>query len=83
MLKLNYLGIKKKEVLIRDGNLCQNCKIKPAEQVHHKTYERLYNEELEDLISVCKNCHDEIHREIDEKRSAEIWQMIADSKGGS
>ena len=53
-------------VLKRDENKCQKCKIKDAEEVHHKTYDNLYNENLEDLISVCQKCHKEIH-ELEEK----------------
>lgn len=82
-LSSNAWALKRKEVLFRDENLCQICKEKPAEQVHHKTYVRLYDEALEDLISVCKICHDEIHSEIDENRRAEIRQMIDEQKGSS
>ena len=53
------------EVLQRDQNLCQECKSTPAVEVHHKTYDNLFNEKLEDLISVCKDCHIEIHKEWD------------------
>jgi len=48
-------------VLERDKNLCQCCKLAPAEQVHHLTYERLYNEPLDDLLAVCIPCHRHIH----------------------
>ena len=30
----------------------------PAEEVHHVTYENVGAEKLEDLRSVCRNCHD-------------------------
>ena len=44
--------------------VCENCgysPYKPCLQVHHKTYERLFCEELEDLILLCPRCHKEIH----------------------
>ena len=52
---------KRKLVLERDNNICQKCKEKPAEQVHHLTYDNFRNEKLEDLMSVCVSCHEKIH----------------------
>ena len=49
--------------LKRDEYKCQKCKIKNADEVHHLTYENLYNENLEDLMSVCYECHKNIHDE--------------------
>jgi len=48
-------------VLGREHNICQECKIKPAEDIHHITYKRLFNEPLDDLMAVCKECHGKIH----------------------
>ncbi len=39
---------------------CEICKGK-ANQVHHKHYKTLYNEKLDDLQSVCGNCHKNEH----------------------
>ncbi|WP_149241505.1 HNH endonuclease [Dyadobacter sp. 32] len=55
--------VKRVQVLKRDKNLCQGCKEKPAEQIHHLTYDRLYKEFLEDLVSLCVNCHEREHKE--------------------
>lgn len=52
---------KRKLVLSRDNNLCQHCKDKPADEVHHLTYVNLFNEPIEDLLSLCRNCHITIH----------------------
>lgn len=43
--------------------------------VHHKTYDRLGNERLEDLIVLCTQCH-EIE---DERRAAEAKRRSADA----
>jgi 5-methylcytosine-specific restriction endonuclease McrA len=32
--------------------------------VHHKTYERIRNELLEDMITFCKRCHQQEHRKL-------------------
>jgi hypothetical protein len=49
------------KVLERDCDICQKCKERKATEVHHLTYERLGNELLEDLLSVCRSCHLKIH----------------------
>ena len=46
--------------LERDGGICQGCRVRKAVQVHHLTYERVGNEMLFDLVSVCLECHERI-----------------------
>lgn len=48
---------KRQKVLMRDKFRCVHCCATRALQVHHKTYARLYDELLEDLITLCKKCH--------------------------
>lgn len=55
-------------VLKRDDYKCQACKIASAEEVHHLTYANIYKENLEDLQSVCSNCHHQITMEDRSKR---------------
>ena len=64
--------LKRNEALIRDNNLCQVCQINTAEEVHHITYDNLFNEKLEDLLSVCRICHKEIHIQKDKEELIEI-----------
>jgi hypothetical protein len=52
---------KRDKVFSRDGYICQKCNQNKASQVHHLTYERIFNEPLQDLLSVCAKCHEEIH----------------------
>lgn len=49
-------------VLDRAGGQCEGCGLTKATQVHHLTYERVGNEMLFDLVSVCESCHNAIHR---------------------
>lgn len=44
----------------RARGLCERCG-REAEQVHHLTYARKYNERLDDLLAICGRCHDAIH----------------------
>ena len=39
-----------------DGRVCQVCG-REATEVHHLTYDRFGNEEMSDLVSLCRKCH--------------------------
>ena len=44
--------------------VCEKCGYEPYKaclQVHHLTYDNIYNEKLEDLILLCPYCHKKIH----------------------
>lgn len=66
----SYLGSKKWKKIkrrryIHDRGICQHCKKSVDEfsyHTHHLTYERLYNERLEDVITVHASCHAEIYK---------------------
>ena len=63
----NYLSSeswrdKRIKVLQRDKYICQGCFTQKATEVHHLTYENLYDELLFQLISVCHSCHEKIHK---------------------
>lgn len=55
---------KRQIILKRDKNKCVCCD-SPASDIHHITYDRIYKENFEDLISVCRSCHQKIHFEGD------------------
>ena len=46
---------------------CFGCGIKNNLDVHHLTYKNLGKEKLEDLITLCRKCHSEVHYEREEK----------------
>jgi len=52
---------KRAEVLERDRNRCTECNAEFNLHVHHKTYKRLCNESLDDLITLCYVCHMKLH----------------------
>ena len=58
---------KRLQVLERDGWQCMTCDCihegrytKADLEVHHRHYRNFENEPLEDLISICRECHDAI-----------------------
>lgn len=44
-------------VRARDGHACRDCGSRTSLHVHHLTYERIFHEPLDDLITVCDECH--------------------------
>jgi len=40
---------------------CYICRNNDRLHVHHKTYDRLFHEDLDDLVLVCNSCHSKIH----------------------
>jgi hypothetical protein len=52
---------KRRQVMERDGGLCQGCRKRPAENVHHLTYDHVGEEFLHELIALCRRCHSRLH----------------------
>lgn len=52
---------KRTKIFERDKGLCQACRLRPADQVHHLTYKHLGQEPLFDLVAVCLVCHTALH----------------------
>lgn len=52
---------KANERLKRDGYQCVLCRSAKNLSVHHITYENIGFEKMDDLISVCKACHEKLH----------------------
>lgn len=50
----------RQQVIQRDKGICRTCK-HPGADVHHKTYKRWGCENLSDLITLCRPCHDAWH----------------------
>lgn len=50
-------------VLARCKHVCEGCGKRPAVEVHHLTYEHVFDEFLFELLGLCKPCHDRVHAE--------------------
>lgn len=53
----------RRKVFDRSGGICEGCHERRAVQVHHLTYARLGHEMLFDLVAVCIQCHESIHKD--------------------
>jgi hypothetical protein len=52
---------KRNLVIENDYHNCTKCQSKDNLQVHHMTYENVGKEDIRDLITLCRDCHTEIH----------------------
>ena len=72
-IKSDKWKAKRLECLKRDNYQCQKCGTAKNLVIHHWTYDRLGNEDLGDIVTLCKNCHKKVHendlsgRETDEQ----------------
>ncbi len=60
-LKSEAWAVRRKMALAHADGRCQLCGSPKALQVHHRTYENLYNETLHDLTVLCDPCHGNHH----------------------
>lgn len=73
-LKSEKWMMKRYKVLVRDGGMCQGCLEVKAVQVHHKSYDRVFDEPLFDLVSLCMNCHEKIHDKTTWEERSEVFR---------
>lgn len=78
----DYLGSdhwknKKSERLKLSNYACDVCRDDEIQlQVHHKHYETLGHEDMDDLATLCPYCHKDVHAEISRLRGKEFKQTI-------
>lgn len=80
---------KRAEVLSIWRHRCAICNSEENLHVHHRTYYRVFNESITDLIPLCADCHELFHKRIRTegdggmKTAYEIGKMFeAELKGG-
>lgn len=61
----SFEWIKKRIAKIREaGGRCQLCNSSGTLNVHHRTYDRVFNELQSDLIVLCEVCHSKYHEKL-------------------
>jgi len=60
-LKSSHWRTKRFYTMRRSGGICEVCKWRKADAVHHLNYHRLWKELDTDLIVICGYCHAEEH----------------------
>lgn len=66
-LRSNAWRSRRRAVIARAGGACEDCgrSFLVVLDAHHLTYERIGDEDLEDLKALCRPCHDEAHAELE------------------
>lgn len=62
---------RRERVMRRAGGVCEGCGINQAAQVHHLTYEHVFNEFLWELVAICEPCHKRAHADDEDEAKAE------------
>src|SRR5262245_36479863 len=63
----------------RSGGQCQLCRSQTRLEVHHNTYDNFGNEQAEDLIVLCHDCHAKHHNK---QQTAALPAAVAQIKPG-
>lgn len=63
-LKSNHWKNKRKAFFKVNKRECEHCGKTEKLHVHHKTYARVGNEKLTDLMCLCEYCHNKEHKKL-------------------
>ena len=75
--------LKQRKLASKTKYVCFVCGCKKYLELHHKTYKRIGNERLMDVIWLCRNCHELTHRiEIPTRgsRNYNLWEASKKAK---
>ena len=53
---------KRKMIMDRADGICEACLVSAATEVHHMTYDNVYDEFMWELRAVCRDCHERWHK---------------------
>ena len=62
--------LKRRKVFARAKNICEGCAEQPATEVHHISYDNIFDELLYQLVALCEDCHKKAHGERSEDEDA-------------
>jgi predicted ATP-dependent serine protease len=71
---------KRRAVLHRSEGVCERCQLGKVEEIHHLTYDRKYDEHLDDLQGLCAPCHEYVHghSDFDPRKTATVKSLLAE-----
>jgi len=67
----HWQGVKNRMYNSKIKYECNCCGKRKGLQLHHKSYNRVGNERLNDLIWLCGDCHEKVHE--GNPKGAELW----------
>ena len=74
----HWAGLKASK--LRRHPFCQSCGGESCLDVHHIRYKDLYNVELSDLLTLCRSCHETLHKWMRESKY-ETWDWNTKQTG--
>lgn len=74
-LKSEAWGLKRAARIAMSGGKCECCTSTRNLQVHHLTYARIFNEDMEDLMTLCRHHHQAAENFVDEKILLRIGEV--------
>jgi len=66
--------VKRQQRLEKDNHHCRRCYSTTQLTIHHLTYDRFGNEDLDDLITLCEPCHVKEHKKLREQNHVKPQQ---------
>ena len=67
----------RKSKLVRDRaqGMCERCKWQECDDVHHLTYDHVFDERLHELQCVCRGCHEFLggYSKVDPLEYSKTW----------
>ena len=73
---------RREHILKRANFTCEKCGQRPATEVHHLTYIRVFQELPSDLLAVCRHCHAEISLATAGKRQSDPIYVLRQERQG-
>ena len=61
-LKSPEWKVKAAKVRVRCGNVCEGCRERKVDDIHHLSYAHKYDEFLFELVGLCRQCHERWHQ---------------------
>lgn len=80
-MKIDYLNsqtwkAKRELVLARDGYKCVCCDSTASLNIHHIRYDKVPNEPISDLVSLCRSCHIQLHEDLGYPQTYETYMKM-------
>ena len=60
-LKTPWWDLVRTRTIKRANGVCEFCQERAAREAHHTTYERIGQEKPDDMVALCRHCHQHIH----------------------
>ena len=65
ILRSDQWAEKRRRIIKRSRGVCERCLLHSVDDIHHLTYENVFNEPDEDLWGLCRGCHEFVHGKSD------------------